>query len=128
MESDRKMIEITIELVRKLIDKQFPEWATLDVRPVEKSGHDNRTYHLGSDMTVRLPSHERYASAVEKEIKWLPVFRRHLSLPIPVPVAKGDPTSEYPLPWSVNKWIDGDIVTHSNVYNMPEFAQDLANF
>lgn len=128
IESDRKMIEITIELVRKLIDKQFPEWATLDVRPVEKSGHDNRTYHLGSDMTVRLPSHERYASAVEKEIKWLPVFRRHLSLPIPVPVAKGKPTSEYPLPWSVNKWIDGDIVTHSNVYDMTEFAQDLANF
>lgn len=61
-------MEITCELVRRLIDSQFPEWANLEIKPVEKSGHDNRTYRLGSEMTVRLPSHERYASAVEKEL------------------------------------------------------------
>ncbi|UUZ79039.1 hypothetical protein LJK88_27780 [Paenibacillus sp. P26] len=85
------MIEITVDLVRRLIESQFPEWKHLDLRPVEKSGHDNRTYRLGSEMTVRLPCHERYASAVEKEWTWLPVFKPLLSLPIPVPVAKGSP-------------------------------------
>lgn len=122
------MIEITTELVRGLIDTQFPQWSHLSIRPVEKSGHDNRTYRLGAEMTVRLPSHERYASAVAKEMKWLPVFKPHLSLPIPVPLAKGAPTDDYPLPWSVNQWLEGHTVTTSNIRDMKEFAVDLAAF
>ncbi|WP_176706166.1 aminoglycoside phosphotransferase family protein [Paenibacillus hemerocallicola] len=121
-------MEVTTELVRGLIDSQFPQWRHLTVRPVEKSGHDNRTYLLGDDRTVRLPSHERYASAVEKEMKWLPVFKPHLSLPIPVPVAKGEPTKAYPLPWSVNQWLEGETVTSSNIRDRDEFAEDLATF
>lgn len=78
----RTMIVITTELVRQLIDTQFPQWRYLTITPVEKSGHDNRTFHLGSEMTVRLPSHASYAPAVEKEAKWLPVFKPQLSLPI----------------------------------------------
>ncbi|RJE88306.1 aminoglycoside phosphotransferase family protein [Paenibacillus sp. 1011MAR3C5] len=79
-------------------------------------------------MTVRLPSHERYASAVEKEQTWLPLFQPHLSLPIPAPVAKGEPTNEYPLPWSVNRWIEGDTVTDDNILSLNQFAADLSAF
>lgn len=79
-------------------------------------------------MTVRLPSHENYASAVEKELTWLPVFRPQLSLPIPAPVAKGEPTHAYPLPWSINRWIDGETVTPANIRDLGEFAEDLAGF
>lgn len=122
------MIEITTELVRRLINSQFPQWRDLALRPVEKSGHDNRTYRLGSEMTVRLPSHECYASAVEKELTWLPIFKPLLSLPIPAPVAKGAATDEYPLPWSVNRWIEGDTVTRANIRDQNEFAEDLAGF
>ncbi|QHW35112.1 aminoglycoside phosphotransferase family protein [Paenibacillus rhizovicinus] len=122
------MIEITTKLVRGLIDRQFPQWSHLAVKPVEKSGHDNRTYRLGDEMTVRLPSHESYASAVEKETVWLPIFQPRLSLPIPAPIAKGEPTEDYPLPWSVNLWIEGDTVTHANVRDRNEFAEDLAAF
>ncbi|AZN38785.1 aminoglycoside phosphotransferase family protein [Paenibacillus albus] len=121
-------IEITTELVYRLINEQFPEWKHLEIRPVEKSGHDNRTYHLGSEMTVRLPSHERYASAVEKELIWLPRLGAELSLPIPAPLAKGQPTKEYPLPWSINRWIAGETVTDSNIRDKNEFAEDLASF
>ncbi|RED66353.1 aminoglycoside phosphotransferase (APT) family kinase protein [Cohnella lupini] len=116
------------DLVRRLIDSQFPQWKDLAIKPVDKSGHDNRTFRLGSDMTVRLPSHERYASAVEKELLWLPVFKPLLSLPIPAPVAQGEPTDEYPLPWSINRWIEGDTVTHANIRDLNEFANDLAGF
>ncbi|TYP73368.1 aminoglycoside phosphotransferase family protein [Paenibacillus methanolicus] len=122
------MVDITGELVRRLIDSQHPQWRELPLKPVDRSGHDNRTYRLGSDMTVRLPSHERYASAVEKELTWLPVFKPLLSLPIPEPVAKGEPTDEYPLPWSVNRWIEGETVTHANVGVPNQFAEDLAGF
>lgn len=122
------MIEITTELVRELIQSQFPEWNHLTIAPVDKSGHDNRTYRLGNEMTVRLPSHERYASAVQKELTWLPVFKPYLSLPIPAPIAKGEPTAEYPLPWSVNQWIEGSTVTDENITDLNTFAEDLAGF
>jgi aminoglycoside phosphotransferase (APT) family kinase protein len=43
---------ITLELAHKLIAEQFPEYAHLSITSVEKQGHDNRTYRLGSDMLI----------------------------------------------------------------------------
>lgn len=47
-------MDITTELVKRLIEEQFPQWKDLEVRPVARSGHDNRTFHLGNTMAVRL--------------------------------------------------------------------------
>ncbi|MFB9276654.1 aminoglycoside phosphotransferase family protein [Cohnella cellulosilytica] len=121
-------MEINAGLASRLVRRQFPQWKDLEIVPVPQGGHDNRTYRLGSEMTIRLPSHERYASAVEKELKWLPVLGPQLSLPIPTPVAQGEPTDEYPLPWSINRWIEGDTVTRANVRDLNGFAEDLAGF
>ena len=59
--------EITLELAKKLIANQFPEYAHLRVSEVEKQGHDNRTYRLGEDMLIRMPTVEFYALKVPKE-------------------------------------------------------------
>ena len=42
------MNPINVSLVKKLIQKQFPEWAHLEVKPVKFSGHDN--YHVMQHM------------------------------------------------------------------------------
>jgi len=42
-----KHIIPTLDLARKLIAEQFPEYASLPIVDVEKQGHDNRTYRLG---------------------------------------------------------------------------------
>ena len=122
------MIEINKELVQKLIKDQFPNWDCLSIYPVEKSGHDNRTFHLGDNMTVRLPSGENYVSQVEKELFWLPKLKKYLSLPISTPLVKGEPTEEYPFPWSINQWIEGDAANYDNVTDLNQFAVDLAKF
>lgn len=70
------MNQIDTGLVKRLIGEQFPEWAHLEVKPVKFSGHDNRTFHLGDKMSVRLPSDAAYAPQVEKENKWLPILRK----------------------------------------------------
>jgi aminoglycoside phosphotransferase (APT) family kinase protein len=54
-------VKIDVSLVRELVAAQFPHWADLPIRPVERSGWDNRTFHLGEHMTVRLPSGAAYA-------------------------------------------------------------------
>ena len=58
-------------LVRRLVATQFPQWKDLPVRPVALSGWDNRIFHLGEHMLVRMPSAAEYAVQVEKEHKWM---------------------------------------------------------
>lgn len=50
------MIKIDVNLVSKLINSQFSEWSNLEIKPVKKSGNDNKTFHLGNSMSVWLPS------------------------------------------------------------------------
>ena len=85
--------EIDAALVARLIGEQFPKWAGLPVRPVASAGWDNKTFHLGDAMSVRLPSGAAYAAQVAKEHRWLPALAPRLPLPIPVPLAMGRPAS-----------------------------------
>ena len=115
-------------LVRRLIATQFPQWAELPIRPVADSGWDNSTFHLGSEMSVRLPSAAPYALAVDKEHRWLPEFAPQLPLPIPVPLAKGAPSEGYPHAWSVYTWLGGEPASSHNIADPTAFATDLAGF
>lgn len=54
---------ITTEMVRSLVAEQFPSWAHLDVRPVDVDGWDNRSFRLGDDLLVRIPSADADADA-----------------------------------------------------------------
>lgn len=119
---------IDATLVRRLVDAQFPQWAHLPITSVAISGWDNRTFHLGDAMTVRLPSAAHYAAQVEKEQRWLPKLAPHLPLPIPQPLAMGAPAFGYPWHWSIYRWIDGAPATTDNVAEPRVFATALAEF
>jgi aminoglycoside phosphotransferase (APT) family kinase protein len=121
-------IAVDAEQVRRLIADQFPQWAGLPVRPVADGGWDNRTFHLGSRMSVRLPSAAEYALAVDKEHRWLPALAPRLPLPIPVPLGKGEPGAGYPYPWSVYPWLDGEPAGAGRIADPVRFAADLAEF
>jgi aminoglycoside phosphotransferase (APT) family kinase protein len=121
-------IEITPALVRRLVAGQFPQWADLPITPVEFDGWDNRTFRLGAEMSVRLPSAPWYILQVEKEQRWLPYLAPHLPLPIPVPLAQGQPAGGYPFPWSIYRWQEGEIATVAPVADPVQFALDLAQF
>ena len=98
---------IDAALVRRLVDTQFPQWRGLPIAPVEHDGWDNRTFRLGSELSVRLPSAAGYTGQVAKEQEWLPRLASRLPLPIPQPVAVGVPGDGYPFPWSVYRWLPG---------------------
>jgi aminoglycoside phosphotransferase (APT) family kinase protein len=121
-------MEIDEHLARRLVDRQFPQWADLPVRRVEHDGWDNRTFRLGDALTVRMPSGPWYAQQVEKEQRWLPRLAPQLPLPIPAPVAAGTPGDGYPYPWSVYRWLDGDVAMHAEIADLTRFARSLAGF
>ncbi|TGQ46672.1 MULTISPECIES: aminoglycoside phosphotransferase family protein [unclassified Mesorhizobium] len=121
-------LSIDSGLVRRLVAAQFPEWAGLPVIPVEPGGWDNRTFRLGDDMSVRLPSAAAYVAQVEKEHRWLPRLAPLLPLPIPVPLAKGAPAQGYSWPWSVYRWLRGTPATADLIADPTRFARSLAGF
>jgi aminoglycoside phosphotransferase (APT) family kinase protein len=119
---------VTEQLARRLVSAQFPQWAHLPVEPVAAGGWDNWTFWLGKEMVLRLPSASEYAQAVEKEHRWLPTLASHLPFPVPVPLAKGEPSAEYPHPWSVYQRLGGVTATADRIVSRVELARDLADF
>jgi aminoglycoside phosphotransferase (APT) family kinase protein len=115
-------------LVRRLVTVQFPQWKDLPVRPVALSGWDNRTFHLGEEMLVRMPSAADYALQVEKEQRWLPKLAPSLPVAIPIPLAIGEPTGDYPWKWSIYRWLEGETAAAATPADLAVFAADLAQF
>lgn len=124
----RVMVDITPELVRALVDEQFPEWRQLRVRPVARQGWDNRTFRLGDEFVVRMPSATQYVAAVAKEDRCLPGLAAHLPIPVPAPVATGRPSEAYTFPWSVRRWLPGVTVADAADIDRIRLARDLGDF
>jgi aminoglycoside phosphotransferase (APT) family kinase protein len=123
-----RSLDISVSLVEKLIAAQFPQWANLPIEPVAFGGVDNRTFHLGEDMSVRLPSAEGYSAQVEKEHQWLPKLAPLLPLPIPIPLAMGIPADGYPWHWSIYHWLEGENAAIEHIVDRCQFAIALAQF
>src|SRR2546429_6375296 len=83
-------VHTDVELVRRLLAEQFPEWAELPVEPVRFFGTDNAIYRLGEELSVRLPRREHNVQQLEKERVWLPLIAPRLPLAVPVP-GRGGP-------------------------------------
>lgn len=120
--------DIDADLVRRLLAAQFPAWANLSITPAEPQGWDNRTFRLGTELSVRLPSAPGYVPQVQKEHRWLPVLAPQLPLPIPVPVALGRPGEAFPWPWSVYRWLPGEPAGTARIDDLVAFAAALAAF
>lgn len=123
-----KKLNIETELVHRLVTHQFPEWKNLYIKPVANSGWDNKTFHLGDQMLIRMPSAEKYVAQVEKEQSWLPKLAPFLPLSIPIPLALGVPEDSYPYKWSIYRWIEGEAAGSAYISNLCEFAKSLGNF
>ena len=95
---------ITDDLVRRLIETQFPVYRGLRIEPASV-GWDNVTFRLGEELAVRLPRREIAVALIRNEQRWLPTL--DLPIPIPVPVGNGNPGDGYPWPWSIVPWIEG---------------------
>ena len=116
------------DIVSRLVAGQFPQWADEPVRPVGKPGVDNSTFRLGDDKMVRLPRFERWTGQVTREQRWLPVLAPHLPLPIPKPLAQGEPAAGFPYPWSVYGWLPGEPADVAELADLRQVAADLAEF
>ena len=131
MTAQLNRLQIPVTLVRELIAEQFPQWSHLPISPVPVGGWDNRTFRLGKEMSIRLPSAEEYAEKVHIEQQWLPFLARYMSSPIPIPIAIGQPSKNYPWHWSIYRWLKGEsanMLQQFDATDLKQLAIDLAKF
>ena len=121
-------VATSVELVRRLLADQFPEWAGLPLAPVPSAGTDNALYRLGSDMVVRLPRIDWASGQALKEREWLPKLAPVLPLAVPMQLALGKPGHGYPWPWSVYRWLEGESAALERLADPAEAARSLAHF
>lgn len=119
---------ISTELVRRLIDTQFPDWAALPLRPFALAGSDHFLFRLGDELSVRLPRKPDAAGQIENDLLWLPRFAGKLPLAIPQPVALGQATEEFPATWGVYRWLSGEPAERQNIHDLGSAVKDLAGF
>lgn len=121
-------MELTLEIIQLIIHEQFPEYDNLFIKKISESGHDHHSYHLGDHLSLRFPSANEYSSQVIKEYNYCTILQKELAFPITIPIKLGKPTVYFPFHFTINKWIDGETVTLTNVINKKQFAYDLATF
>jgi aminoglycoside phosphotransferase (APT) family kinase protein len=117
-----------VDRVSRLVARQFPQWAGLPVREVRTSGTDNLIYRLGDELVIRLPALPRAAPMVGREWEWLPRLAPHLPLDVPVPLGAGVPDGDFPYPWSVYRWLDGETLADRTDVDLRDVALRLGRF
>jgi aminoglycoside phosphotransferase (APT) family kinase protein len=121
-------IETSVDIVRRLVAAQFPQWGDLSITGLPSAGTDHAIYRLGESMSIRMPRVPWARQQSEKEHQWLPKLAGHLPLAIPKPLAKGLPGEGYPWEWSVYDWCAGENATLDRLVDPHQAAVDLAAF
>lgn len=125
-------LTVSVEMVRELVDQQFPEWRDLPIRHVASQGTDNTLFRIGDRLLARFPLEPGEDDATRRRLESEARASRELlgrtRFPTPEPVALGEPGGGYPLPWSVQTWLAGTVATDEDPGESVAFALDLAEF
>ena len=120
-------LDIDEALVRDLLAEQFPEWSALPLIRVEPAGTVNAIFRLGDELAVRLARRKGPTHPGGKQLEWLPRLAPQLPVEIPVPVAQGRPSGDYPWFWEIHTWVEGETVPVAEI-DAVQAAHDLAGF
>jgi aminoglycoside phosphotransferase (APT) family kinase protein len=121
-------VDIDTDLVRRLVAEQFRYLSHLPVAEFRSTGTVNAIYRLGDALCIRLPRVQRWARDLDREVTWLPVLAPGLTLQVPEPVGKGQPTRDYPFSWAIFRWIEGQTYAPGRIADERQAAADLARF
>jgi aminoglycoside phosphotransferase (APT) family kinase protein len=125
-------LDLTTDLVTRLVRAQFPEWSELPVSAVRSHGTVNALFRIGDKLVARFPIQPddpiETRKSLEEEADAARRLRTVSPYPTPEPVEIGEPGEDYPLPWAVYTWLDGTIAYDADVAGSTAFAEDLATF
>jgi aminoglycoside phosphotransferase (APT) family kinase protein len=125
-------LDISTDVARALIGRQFPQWRSLPVRHVAATGTDNAIFRIGDRYAARFPLRAKDADTVRRALEAEAAAAAELAgrtrFPTPEPIALGEPGDGYPLPWSVQTWLPGIVATDADPGESVAFGLDVAEF
>lgn len=125
----RDQVHIDADIARNLIHDQFPQYRDRDVMAVGTSGTVNAIFRVGSDSAARFPlrrmEHSECAAMLHAEAAAMNELRQLCPFPTPRPIGIGEPDACYPMPWTIQTWVEGRPATPDGLSGSTAFALDL---
>jgi len=123
-------VDVDIDVARRLVGEQFPQWRELPVRAVATAATMNAIFRIGDDLAARFPLRAADPAALREQLLHEAEAAREFAevspVSSPLPVALGEPGHGYPLPWSVQTWLPGRDAAVDDPAESEAFADDLA--
>ncbi len=123
---------VTAEMARDLVGGQFPEYAGLPISPIHPEGTVNAIFRIGAQLAARFPLQPNDVDTTRRWLQTEANAARELlgrtRVPVPEPVAIGEPGAGYPMPWSIQTWVPGTTANEADASTSDHFAHDLAEF
>ncbi|MBP1857340.1 aminoglycoside phosphotransferase family protein [Rhizobium herbae] len=128
MHSDQ--INIKAAHVSDLMTDQFPQFRGEEIIELDTAGTVNAIFRIGAKHAARFPLRmmdpAECTRLLEAETKASAEFNKCCPFPSPKPVGIGRQSSDYPLPWLVQTWVEGQVATPIGLCSSSIFALDLA--
>lgn len=125
-------LAVSPQMVRELVDEQFPEWRPLPITGIASSGTVNAIFRIGDELVARFPLQSGDVGTTRQWLESEAEAARELvgrtRFATPEVVALGEPGAGYPLPWSVQTWLPGITAADDDPAESIAFAHDLAEF
>lgn len=125
-------VDITVNTVAHLVAVQFPKWRDYPVCSLASHGTVNALFCLGDEIILRFPLQPsldaELRGALIREQENARRIAAYVPIPVPEPLAFGEPGECYAGPWTAYRWIPGDTASTQNIGDPDVFARDLAGF
>lgn len=122
-------VHIDSDIARRMIHDQFPQYLHEEIVPVEASGTVNAIFRIGSRKAARFPLRAmepaECAELLRSEAEAMSEMSQLCPFPTPRTIGIGEAGPLFPMPWTVQTWIDGDIATPTGLSGSASFALDL---
>lgn len=122
-------LTVDVDTVRRLIAEQFPQWRREPVHRVMGDGTVNAIFRIGDGFAARFrltpASVEDVTEELAHEAAAMSELASTIPFPTPTPLGVGSPGEGYPLPWSIQTWIPGEVATPQGLAHSTTFAADI---
>lgn len=119
-------LALDVEVATRLVHEQFSDGV---VALIDTTATTSFVFRVGETYLARFPMQPADADAhrrgleIEREV--MDEFAQVSTVPSPRLVFVGRPDLGYPMPWSVQTWIPGEIATPDSVASSVLFAKDV---
>lgn len=134
MTMHRGQLELTRHDAQRLIDRALARVglpAASLIVPLAGAGTTSHVLRVGPDLLARFPltgeDPGQVRASLTAEHDAMEEFARCSPVPAPRPVVIGEGDATYPLPFSVQTWVEGEVATPTSVARSGAFATDLAD-